>query len=214
MISKLPRSRSIYKKIRVTTASADTMKSSIRFFLILTLLTFFSCSKSSDKPADPNPTLSRILKFTLKGKVFDASVGASSGMGGGFYYTYFNTDRGYLDMQGYSKLLSKEEGDNTIYDVRIWAAILNKDLKNQTFKYAPNDLKPFSVYEIETYFKKGVQEVWEYDSQSNGELYIENFEFKQGGNIKGTMKVGVKGSSLTNKDEKQQVVISFSGTYE
>jgi hypothetical protein len=116
-------------------------------------------------------------------------------------------------MQGYSKLLSKEEGDNTIYSIRITADILNKDLKNQTFTYGPNDVESFSVNQIETYFKKGVSELWDYDSESNGELYIENFEFKEGGNIKGTMKIGVKGSSLTNKDEKQQVVISFSGKY-
>jgi hypothetical protein len=134
-------------------------------------------------------------------------------MGGGFWYTYFNQSRGYLNMQGYSKLLSKEEGDNTIYSIRITADILNKDLKNQTFTYGPNDVESFSVNQIETYFKKGVSELWDYDSESNGELYIENFEFKEGGNIKGTMKIGVKGSSLTNKDEKQQVVISFSGKY-
>jgi hypothetical protein len=115
-------------------------------------------------------------------------------------------------MQGFSTLLGSEEGDN-LCSMKIRAAILNKDLKNQTFTYAPNDVKPFSVTQISTYFKKGVNELWEYDSQSNGELYIENFEFKQGGNIKGTMKIGVKGSSLTNKDEKQQVVISFSGMY-
>ena len=176
------------------------MKSSIQFFLILTLLTFFSCSINSDEPVNPSGNVDkRTLKFTLKGKVFDASTGASSNMGGGFSYFYCNQSGGYLFMQGYSTLLGKEEGDNTLYNIRITADILNKDLKNQTF----TDVKSFGIREIVVYFKKGVQEVWEYDNRSNGELYIENFEFKQGGNIKGTMKIGVVGSSLTNQDPKK-----------